>query len=71
MTCLLAVTTALPARSAAEEQGPGGLVAAHDLDDDVDLGVGHEVGRGVGQQVRLDAGRAGAVEVAHRDAAQA
>ena len=38
------------------DQGVGRLVAAHQLDDDVDLGVGDEVGRRVGQEVRRDPG---------------
>ena len=71
MTCLLAVTTALPAPQRGHDQRPGRLVAAHHLDDDVDLRVGDEVGRRVGQQVGRDAGRAGPVEVADRDAATA
>ena len=50
-----------------DDQRPGRLVAAHHLDDDVVLRVGHEVGRGVGQQVTPDAGRPGALEIADGD----
>ena len=39
------------------DQRAGRLVAAHQLDDDVGLGVGHEVGRGIGQELRRDAAR--------------
>ena len=67
MTCLFAVTTALPAPQRGHDQRPGRLVAAHHLDDDVVLRVGHEVGRRVGQQVAPDAGLPGALQVADGD----
>jgi hypothetical protein len=52
------------------EQRLGRLIAAHHLDDDVDLGIGHEVRRRIGQQIRRDAALAGSVEIADGDANQ-
>ena len=49
-------------------EGVGRLVAAHELDDDVDVGARHEVGRRVGHEVVGHAERAGPGEVALRDA---
>ena len=49
------------------DERPGRLVAAHDLDDDVGVRVGHEVGRGVGEERGGQAGLARSVEVADRD----
>ncbi len=50
------------------DERPSRLVAAHDLDHDVHLGIRDEVGRAVGQQVGRDPGRAGAGKVADGDA---
>ena len=54
----------LAGREGGRDERVRGLVAAHQLDDDVDVGRGHEVGRRVGQQLGRDPGLAGLVEVA-------
>ena len=52
------------------DQRPRRLVAAHDLDDDVGVGVGHEVGRGIGQERRVQAVLAGPIESPDGDAGE-
>ena len=61
----------LARRERGRDERPGGLVAAHQLDDHVDVGVGHEVGRCVGQEIGGDAGRRGPAQVSDRDAGEA
>ena len=70
MTCLFAVTTRLPVAERGGDQRVGRLVAAHQLDDDVDLVVGDEVGRRVGQQ-RRPGGRAATARSTSRTATAA
>ena len=65
---LLAVTTPLPWLIARSMSAAGGLFAAHDLDDDVDLGVVDDGARGGGQRGRVALGDARLAQVAHQDA---
>ena len=67
MTCLLAVTTLLPIDERRRDQRVGGLVAAHQLDDDVDPVIGDEVGRGVGHELRRQARGRATARVADAD----
>ncbi len=61
---------ALAHRQGRGDQRVGRLVAAHQLDDDVDLGVGHQVGRRVRDHRGRNAGRDRAFDVADRDGAE-
>ena len=64
---LLAVTTGLPAASAVEDQLPGRLDAADDLDHDVDVGVVHHGGAVAGEDAFGEVDVALARQVAHGD----
>ena len=61
---------ALAHRQRGGDQGVGRLVAAHQLDDDVDLVAGHQVGRRVGDQTGRETRRDGAIDVPHGDRGQ-
>ena len=50
------------------DQGSRRLVATHQLDDDVGLGRGDQVGRRIGQEIGRNAGTARAIEVPAGDA---
>ena len=52
------------------DERPRRLVAAHDFDDDVRVGVGYEVGRGVGQQRWREAIVGAPVQASHGDAGE-
>ena len=59
-----------PGAERRRDQRPGGLLAAHQLDDDVRLARREEVGRRVRQQPRRQSPPRGRLDVAHRDPRQ-
>ncbi len=60
----------LAAAEGVQHEGAGWLDAAHDLDHHVDLGVGHDRRRVVGQPARFDRGVALLAQVTHGHPAQ-
>ena len=61
---------ALAHRQRGADEGVGRLVAAHQLDDDIDLVAGHQVGRRVRDQAGRKTRRDGTIDVAHGDRRQ-
>jgi hypothetical protein len=57
----------LPCAQGRRDEGVGGLGAAHQLDDDVRVWIGHEMGRGVCQQACGNAAAPSGVHVPDGD----